>query len=429
MADPERPRIYSRQVRELAENLGVDLDAVEGTGLRGGVTLRDVREAAASNASSAASDARDNDMTAQPEPASREPDAVAGESGGRASGDEADGAPSRDERSPHARWASELTGYANRLTGAGAGTLGAIVGWYALHIEAVGAGTTTAAPRPAEIDPATVGRALTATGGWRRVEQVLEVVRNILIFVPVLIAWAHIAREGLISIRDGDLRGTAIAVMAFIIALIVAHVVLGLMRQRREARADHIAREFAGTLAGAELSIAPQWATSAESAIVAFAQVGEQLTASLRGAGESLVAARGVMEQMARTVEQQGEQVGRMLSLLEPISRIGDQMGGVQGELRAMTTQLGETARTLGDIRQNLAPTSENLAGAASALGGLTGQMDTTSKQLERVGAVFGGSFESLDLTAKKVEELTKALNTVAARALEELDNGSRPGG
>ena len=426
MADPERPRIYSRQVRELAEKLGVDLDAVEGTGLRGGVTLRDVREAAASNASSDASPAKDNDMTAQPEPASREPDAVPDESDGRANGDEAVGTPNRDERPTHARWASELTGYANRLTGAGAGTLGAIVGWYALHIEAVGAGTTTAAPRPAEIDPATVGRALTATGGWRRVEQVLEVVRNILIFVPVLIAWAHVALGGLAGVED--LRGPAGWVMGFIIALIVAHVVLGLMRQRREARADHIAREFAGTLAGAELSIAPQRATSAESAIVAFAQVGEQLTASLRGAGESLVAARGVMEQMARTVEQQGEQVGRMLSLLEPISRIGDQMGGVQAELRAVTTQLGETARTLGDIRQNLAPTSENLAGAASALGGLTGQMDTTGKQLERVGEVFGGSFESLDLTAKNVEALTQALNTVAARVLEEMD-GSRAGG
>lgn len=366
---------------------------------------------------SSADDAKGDDRP----PADGETEAVAA----------AESEPPPDRRELWERWTDELRGYGNRLTSAGEPTLGGIVLAHAMRARDVGEGRQPppVMALPSSINPAMVGRTLASAGTQRRMERVLEVVRNILIFVPVLIAWAHIAREGLDSIGgDGDLRGTAATVMAFIIALIVAHVGLGLMRQRREARAERIARQFAEALAAMEMSL-PARADGAESAIAAFAQVGAELTASLRGAGDSLAAARGVLEQMAHTVELQGKQVGQMLTLLEPIARIGDQMGGVQAELRSVTAQLGETARTLGDIRQNLAPTSEQLAGAASALGGLTGQMDATGRQLERVGEVFGGSFESLDLTAKNVEALTQALNTVAARVLEELDNGSKAGG
>ncbi len=417
MADPEGPRTYSQQVRRLADEMGVDLDEVEGTGPRGGVTLTDVREAA-SRAASDASDAKDDDMDAQPEPDEGEIDSVAA----------AESEPQPDRRELWERWTDELRGYGNRLTSAGEPTLGGIVLAHAMRARDVGEGRRPppVMALPSSIDPAMVGRTLASAGTLRRLERVLEVVRNILIFVPVLIAWAHIANEGLDNL--GDLQGTAGTVAGFIAALIVAHVALGVMRQRREARAERIAREFATSLAAMEMSL-PARADGAESAIAAFAQVGAELTASLRGAGESLTAARGVLDRMARTVEQQDEQVGQMLTLLKPIARIGEQMGGVQAELRDVTAQLGETARTLDDIRQNLAPTAEQLAGAASALGGLTGQLDATGKQLERVGEVFGGSFESLDLTAKNVEALTQALNTVAARVLEELDNGSRAGG
>ena len=417
MADPEGPRTYSLQVRRLAEEMGVDLDEVEGTGPRGGVTLTDVREAA-SRASSDASDAEDDDMDAQPEPDEGEPDVVAA----------VESEPPPDRRELWERWTDELRGYGNRLTSAGEPTLGGIVLAHAMRARDVGEGRQPppVMALPSSIDPAMVGRTLASAGAQRRMERVLEVVRNILIFVPVLIAWAHIANEGLDNL--GDLRTTAILVMVFIIALIAAHVVLGIMRQRREALADHIAREFAGALAAAELSIAPQRATSAESAIAAFAQVGAELTASLRGAGESLAAARGVMDRMARTVELQGEQVGQMLTLLAPIARIGEQIGGVQVELRDVTAQLGATARTLGDIRQNLAPTSEKLATTVAGLETLTGQMETTGQQLGRMSDVFGSRFEPLDQAAANVEEAAKALNVVAERLLAETD-GSRPGG
>ena len=359
------------------------------------------------------SNAKGDDMP----PADGETEAVAAD----------ESAPPPDRRELWERWADELTSYGDRLMNAGARTLGGIVHAHAMRVRDAGAMRLppSAATVPTAIDAAMVGRTLASAGTQRRMERALEVVRNILIFVPVLVAWMHIALSGLDDI--GDLQGTAGTVAGFIAALIVAHVTLGVMRQRREARAERIARGFATVQAATELSLPPA-TDDAESAITAFAQAGAELTASLRGAGESLGAAHEVMDRMARTVEQQGEQVGRMLSLLEPISRIGTQMGGVQAELRDVTAQLGETARTLGDIRQNLAPTSENLAGAASALGGLTGQMDVTGKQLERMSDVFGSRFEPLDQAAANVEEAAKALNAVAARVLRELD-GSRPGG
>ena len=418
MAEPDKPRIHSQQVRKMAEELGVDLDEVEGTGPRGGVTLTDVREAA-SRASSDASDAEEDGMDAQPEPDEGEPDVVAA----------VESEPPPDRRELWERWTDELRGYGNRLTSAGEPTLGGIVLAHAMRARDVGEGRQPppVMALPASIDPAMVGRTLASAGTQRRMERGLEVVRNILIFVPVLIAWAHIALEGLDSIRDGDLRGTAVTVMAFIIALIVAHVVLGLMRQRREARAERIARQFAEALAALEMSL-PIRTDGAESAIAAFAQVGAELTASLRGAGESLAAARGVMDRMARTVELQGEQVGQMLTLLAPIARIGEQIGGVQVELRDVTAQLGATARTLGDIRQNLAPTSEKLATTVAGLETLTGQMETTGQQLGRMSDVFGSRFEPLDQAAANVEEAAKALNVVAERLLAETDGGKAGG-
>lgn len=418
MAEPDKPRIHSQQVRKMAEELGVDLDEVEGTGPRGGVTLTDVQRARREQTAPAEGEAMpDNEQR----DAANEGEAdvvVAVES-----------EPPPDRRELWERWTDELRGYGNRLTNAGEPTLGGIVVAHAMRARDVGEGRLPppAMALPSSIDPAMVGRTLASAGAQRRMERVLEVVRNILIFVPVLIAWAHIAREGLDSIGDGDLRGTAGTVMGFIIALIVAHVVLGLMRQRREARAERIARQFAEALAAMEMSL-PSRADGAESAIAAFAQVGAELTASLRGAGESLAAARGVMDRMARTVELQGEQVGQMLTLLEPIARIGDQIGGVQVELRDVTAQLGATARTLGDIRQNLAPTSEKLATTVAGLETLTGQMETTGQQLGRMSDVFGSRFEPLDQAAANVEEAAKALNVVAERLLAETDGGKAGG-
>lgn len=415
--EPDRPRIYSRQVRQMAEQLGIDLDAVEGSGPRGGVTLADVQHARREQGDAAEGDA----MTALTEPD--------GGDAGAANGDGRDdgGQPPAERAELWERWANELTGYGNRLTDAGAEMLGGIVHAHAMRVRDVGERRLprSAAAPPAAIDAAMVGRTLASGGARRRVERALEVVRNILIFVPVLVAWTHIAREGLDDL--GDLRGTALIVAGFIVALIVAHVALGMMRQQREARAERIARDFATALAATAMALPPA-GDDAESAIAAFAQAGAELSGNLRGAGQSLTEARAVLERMARTVEAQGQQVDRMLRLLEPIARIGDQMGGVQGELRDVTARLGETMQALGDIRQHLAPTAGNLAETAGKLEALTGQMDATGQQLGRMSDVFGSRFEPLDHAAANFEQAVKDLNAVMARVLRELD-GSGPRG
>lgn len=415
MAEPDKPRIHSQQVRKMAEELGVDLDEVEGTGPRGGVTLTDVQRAVREQTAPAEGEAMPDD----------EQHDAANDGEAEAVADE--GEPLPDRRELWERWTDELRGYGNRLTNAGEPTLGGIVLAHAMRARDVGEGRRPppVMALPSSIDPAMVGRTLALTRSRRNFERLLEMVRNILIFVPVLVAWIKISLDGLNDL--GDMRGVALLVAVFIVALIVTHVGLGMMRQWREARAERIARQFAEALAALEMSL-PSRTDGAESAIAAFAQVGAELTASLRGAGESLVAAHDVMDRMARTVELQGEQVGQMLTLLEPIARIGEQIGGVQVELRDVTAQLGATARTLGDIRQNLAPTSEQLAGAASALGGLTGQMETTGQQLGRMSEVFGSRFEPLDQAAANVEEAAKALNVVAERMLAETDGGKAGG-
>ena len=411
--EPGRPRIYSQQVRKIAEELGIDLDEVAGTGPRGGVTITDVQRARREQ-----DDAGDGDDANAPT-----------ETGDGDAGDERDdgGQAPADRLELWERWASELTGYGDRLMNAGARTLGGIVHAHAMRVRDAGARRLppSAAAAPAAIDADMVGRTLASAGATRRAERALEVVRNILIFVPVLVAWIKISLDGLDDL--GDMQGTAILVACFIGALIVAHVALGMMRQRREARAESIARDFATALAATELSL-PLTADDAESAIAAFAQAGAELSGNLRGAGQSLTEARAILERMARTVEAQGEQVERMLRLLEPIARIGEQMGGVQGELREVTARLAETMQALGDIRQHLAPTAGNLAETAGKLEALTGQMDATGKQLERMGEVFGSRFEPLDDAAANFERAVKALNAVMARVLRELD-GSGPRG
>lgn len=412
--DPDRPRIYSRQVRQMAEQLGIDLDAVDGSGPRGGVTIADVQQARLDQGD-AAEDGNANAPSGSD----------GGEDGATASVERDDGGQAPVES--WERWAGELTGYGDRLMAAGARTLGCIVHAHAMRVRDVGERKRppSAAAPPVAIDADMVGRVLASGGAWRRMERALEVVRNVLIFVPVLIAWIKISNDGLDDL--GDMQGTAILVACFIGALIVAHVALGLMRQRREALAERIARDFATALAATAMSLPPA-TDDAESAIAAFAQAGAELSGELRGAGRSLTEAREVLERMARTVEAQGEQVDRMLGLLEPIARIGDQMGGVQDELRDVTARLAETMQALGDIRQHLAPTAGNLAETAGKLEALTGQMDATGRQLGRMSDVFGSRFEPLDHAAANFERAVKDLNAVMARVLGELD-GSGPRG
>ena len=324
--------------------------------------------------------------------------------------------------SSHGRWTYELNRYARHLEGAGADTLAKVIRDFATRVEGVREGRlpASAAMVPAGIDPGMVGKTLAAGSARRMIESFVEVVRNILIFLPVLVTWWKIQGSGVNDL--GDMRDTALQVVILIVVLIGVHVLLGILRQNRASRADRISRDFAAALTNASMESSVQQAETTEAAIAAFAQTGRELTASLQGAGESLAGTRDVMTRMADVVTKQGEQVEGLVELLKPISQIGDQLGGAQRELSAAAATMGSTARTLSEIEKNIAPTAENLESTVSELGNLAQQVDVTGKHLGRMTEVFAERFDPMDQSAAHFEEAVEQLNLVTNRVAEALE-------
>ena len=387
--------IASPRAREVAKELGVDIEKVAGTGARGRVTPADVRAFA-------------RDLREQ-----------------QASSEDIAGEPSQPATAfpPNSgRWTAELDGYAKRVERARAYALAKVIRDYSARVEGVREGrlAPSAAIAPAGIEPEMVGKTLAAGSARQFLELIVEVSRNILIFIPVLVTWIKIQGSGVNDL--GDMRGTALAVVILIIALISVHVVLGLLRRHTAARADRISRDFAAVLTNASMEASAQQAETTEAAIAAFAQAGRELTASLQGAGDSLAGTRDVMTRMADAVAKQGEQVEGLMELLAPISRIGDQIGGAQRELSAAAVTMNSTARSLAGIEKNIAPTAEKLGGTVQELGELARQLDVTGKQLERMTEVFAERFGPMDQSAAHFGESIQQLNLVANRVAEALD-------
>ena len=441
----QQRRLYSERVKALAEELGVDLDSIEGTGLRGRVTAKDVLnvglpggsderlEAESDDASEGgtrdgAGAAKETDTDPVEDAAEQAPgeeldaqqEAVE-ETAGIGTDDETEG-PSPAFPSSYGRWTDELSGYAGGLERAGAFTYAKVVSDYARRVEGVREGRlpASAAMVPAGIDPGMVGKTLAAGSTRRMFESFVEVVRNVLIFLPVLVTWWKIQGSGVNDL--GDMRDTALQVVILIVVLIGVHVLLGILRQNRASRADLISRDFAASLTNASMEASVQQAETTEAAITAFAQTGRELTASLQGAGESLAGTRDVMTRMADVVTRQGEQVEGLVELLKPISQIGDQLGGAQRELSAAAATMGSTARTLSEIEKNIAPTAENLESTVSELGNLAQQLDVTGKHLGRMTEVFAERFDPMDQSAAHFEEAVAQLNLVTNRVAEALE-------
>lgn len=448
--DRQRRRLYSQRVEDLANELGVDLDSIEGTGSRGRITARDVlnvglpdgsdesagaqtgagtpdaepesaREAANEDGDGAATEpepepAEDADRQPAVEDLDARPEAVEDDAG--------TGGETNPARFPpeSGRWTSEFSWYTGGLERAGAFTLAKVVRDYARRVEGVREGRlpASAAMVPAGIDAAMVGTTLAAGRFRRGLELVVEVTRNILIFVPVLVTWLKIQGSGVNDL--GDMRGTALAVVILLIALIAVHVILGLMRRHTASRSDRISRDFAAALTNASMEASTQQAETTEAAIAAFAQAGRDLTANLQDAGQSLISARDVMTRMADVVERQGGQVDELMELLKPISRIGDQLGGAQRELSAAAVTMTTTARTLSEIEKNIAPTAGQLGDTAREMGDLAQQLDVTGKHLGRMTEVFAERFDPMDQSAAHFEEAVEQLNVVTNRVAEALE-------
>ena len=442
----KRQRVYSQRVADLAKELGVDLDTVEGTGARGRILARDVLKVglADGNAGNEGEQTRTEVVDAAPSTdaangaVSEEEITTQADDANQSSGEDMDPQPETGEGhvgtgdntgattatfpSASARWTTELGWYTDRLERAGALTLAKVIRDFAVRVEGVREGRFPAsgAVVPPGIDSGMVGKTLAAGSTRRAVESFVEVLRNVLIFLPVLVTWYKIQSSGVNDL--GDMRDTALQVVLLIVVLIAVHVVLGLLRQNRTSRADRISRDFAAALTNASMEASAQQAETTEAAIAGFAQAGRELTASLQGAGESLRDARDVMTRMAEVVERQGTQVEGLVELLKPISLIGDQLGGAQRELSAAAVTMSTTARTLSEIEKDIAPTAGQLGDTVRELGDLARQLDVTGKHLGRMTEVFAERFDPMDQSAAHFEEAVEQLNLVANRVMEALE-------
>ena len=203
------------------------------------------------------------------------------------------GAPSRPPRrdivsgGPPGALKSELLGYARRLTRAGARSLADVVDAYARRVGAVEAGALppSMSVAPSAVTPEMIGAALTRG----RLEGLVEVFRNVLVFVPVLWTWLKLqsavaayepggnesffdfwVRAGGSGPLGGTLGDAAIQVAAVLVVLIVVNVALGGLRRQNRQRAAHIGHDFTALLDRTEAAGAARRIADPQAALEGF---------------------------------------------------------------------------------------------------------------------------------------------------------------
>ena len=298
--------------------------------------------------------------------------------------------------------ALELRGFAGRLRGAGERSLADAVSDYADRVRAVRRGELSPAlsTAPAAVTPEMVGAAIARS----RIELLIEVVRNVLVFMPVLWTWLKlqaaveaygrgspdqtffdfwVQQGGERGLLGGTLADAARDVAVLLTVLITVNVLLGLLRRRTASRKASVERHFAATLARAEAASAAQRISDPQVALEGFVHASHDLTANLRSVSELLEAS------------------------VSPFAEAQ--------EAAALSAQ------ALAGIRDSLAPSARDFAGAALTLARLAEQLERMTDNM--AGAV--ANIESgLDSSASDLREAASSMRTVATRVLDELGDG-----
>lgn len=316
--------------------------------------------------------------------------------------------------------AARLRTYAGRLSSAGAQPLGAAVGAYAGRVERVGRGELppSASANPSALTPELIGGAL----GRSRFADILELVRNALIFTPVLWTWFEFGRASgnyrdyvrrlpdtaaadsfLVYWQAEGLERTVFVAVALLVAIIAATVLLGAVRGATGSRRTGAAREFAALLAEAEAVGAGRRADDPQEALAAFAAAGRELTAELRDAGGSLGAsvqpladsmgiAREVMTGMSAAVERQQEQIGAIADSLGEVSRVADSLAAIEASFAEASGEARKSAEALDAVRRTLDPQTEELSRAVGGIDSLSGAIGDAAARIGRTAERLGES-------------------------------------
>ncbi len=349
--------------------------------------------------------------------------------------------------------AAQLDGYARRLTRARERSLADAVSAYADRVDAVERGDLppSMGVPPTAIAPAMVGAALARS----RIEAAIELIRNALIFVPVLWTWlklqtavtaypgGRLEEEQFFNfwVRDGGagllpgggtLAQAALEVAYILVLLIAVNVTLGLWRRRTSTRGARIANEFAATLAGAETAGAARRLADPQAALEGFVFASNELSSNLRSVGASLErsvtpfadsvgVAQQTLREMSDAVTRQERQLAEVVERLGRVAEIGDQLGALQHDFEEAQGAARLSAEALAGIRDSLDPSARDFAGAAVTL-------EQLAEQLTRMTEAMAGAMtqldSGLDSSAGHLREAATSMNAVATRVLDDLDGG-----
>ena len=335
--------------------------------------------------------------------------------------------------------ALNLTGYARRLVVAGERDLADVVREYAGRVRGVERGELPAAlsVAPAAIAPEMVGVALVR----RRLEGLLEFVRNVLIFMPVLWTWLKLqvaveaytpgpernffdfwAETGASHwLLGGRLSDAALQVAFILVLLVVVNSLLGMLRARTERRREREARSFAAVLARAEAAGAAQRVEDPQSALAGFAVAATGLTTELRSVGEGLQRSAAPFVEAAEAFADQRRRLDEVIEQLRGIAGMGDQLAALRDEFSEARAAAERNAEALTGIRDSLDPAAQDLADVAETL-------DELAPPLKRVTEDFSATHtelnSSLAVIAAELREAAVSMNTVATRVLDELGDG-----
>ena len=329
---------------------------------------------------------------------------------------------------------ARLRRFAVEVRGKGAPDLGRSIETYASRVERVQRGElpATAARSPEMLRPDTVATVL--AGG--RSDAWFEVIRNVLVFIPVLWTWYELMRAvkayGVLVSKNSEqkqyqfiqlwqegfgdttrtLADTAFVVVVILVVLVTMTLLLGMSRARSLRRHDRIAAGFAVALIDASNAAPVAEATTPNEQLIEFARAGQKLTTELhdlaaalrdstRPLTDTMLAAQRSIAEVSGAVALQSEQLGRVTIALEDIARTN---AGLDSVGASMVT----AATALEGIRDSVTPSAQTLVELAAH----------NAKALENFETLIADQSKG----ASALEEAASSLNTVAIRVVEELD-------
>ena len=342
--------------------------------------------------------------------------------------------------------APQLRRYARDLSKASASLAGALDD-YAGRVESAARGELPAgaAQPPESLTPDLVARELTPS----RLAGMLELVRNVLIFMPVLWTWFEIGRaaeaySAFLTANEGtaaasqsflhvwqtgfggksgaltfNLTTTAWGAAGLILALVVFHLLATMARSENGRARERRAADFAALLSRAAALRPPERPETPQQQLEEFARAGLSLSTQLADLSvtfgqrmaplaESLSAAERAMAGMSDLVRHQAEQMAEVTKSLAEVAAISRR-------LEAVEASMTRSSVALEGMQNRLAPATEELV---AGIKGFTRTADLVARATDN----FAESLSKSDVQSESLRDAAQNLNLVGNRFLDGME-------